>query len=152
MYLWEILTVKLYCLEGLAILVWKELVFGPGLDLLGGYGDLAYVMLGNTLVLWGWSVINPDVSSGGTSNSTILPQGYRTGPEHDLAGITLDPTSFSVCVKKMGEGWTRRASDIVKAESSGEDPKATGGLVSDLPYPRVNNTKQHTCNTLVLWG
>ena len=48
--------------------------FCPELDLSGGYGDLAYVMLCNMLVLWGWSVINPGVSSGGTSNSTILPQ------------------------------------------------------------------------------
>jgi len=29
-------------------------------------------------------------------------------------------------------------------ESSGEDPRATGGLVSNLPHPRVNKTKQHT--------
>jgi len=27
---------------------------------------------------------------------------------------------------------------------TGEDPKATGGLVSNLPHPRVNKTKQHT--------
>jgi len=33
-----------------------------------------HVMLCNTLVLWGWSVINPGVCSGGTSNCTILPQ------------------------------------------------------------------------------
>ena len=32
---------------------------------------------------------------------------------------------------------------MVKAESSGEDPRATGGLVSNLPHPRVNKTKQH---------
>ena len=38
---------------------------------------------------------------------------------------------------------TGGASDIVKAESSGEDPRATGGLVSNLPHPRVNKTKQH---------
>jgi len=44
----------------------------------------------------------------------------------------------------MGEGWTEGASDIVKAESSGEDPRATSGLVSNLPHPRVNKTKQHT--------
>jgi len=49
-------------------------VFCPGLDLSGGYSDVAYVMLCNTLVLRGWSDINPAVSSGGTSNSTILPQ------------------------------------------------------------------------------
>jgi len=36
------------------------------------------------------------------------------------------------------------ASDIVKAESSGEDPKATRSLVSNLPHPRVIKTKQHT--------
>jgi len=48
-------------------------LFCPRLDLSGGYGDLAYVILCNTLVLRGWSVINPGVSSGGTSNSTILP-------------------------------------------------------------------------------
>ena len=51
---------------------------------------------------------------------------------------------FSVSVKKIGEGWTGGASDIVKAESSGEDPRATQGLVSNLPHPRVNKTKQHT--------
>jgi len=39
---------------------------------------------------------------------------------------------------------TGGASDIVKAESSAEDPRATGGLVSNLPHPRVNKTKQHT--------
>ena len=37
---------------------------------------------------------------------------------------------FSVSIKKMGEGWTGRASDIVKANSSWEDPRATGGLAS----------------------
>ena len=58
--------------------------------MLGEYGDLAYVMLCNTVVLWEWSVINPCVSSGGTSNSTILPRGYQTDP----AGIALDPISF----------------------------------------------------------
>jgi len=48
-------------------------------------------MLCNTLVLWGWShgVINPDVSSAGTCNSTTLLQGYRTGPGYDSAGIAL---------------------------------------------------------------
>jgi len=44
----------------------------------------------------------------------------------------------------MGEGRTGGASDIAKAESSGEDPRATGDLVSNLPHPRVNITKQHT--------
>ena len=45
----------------------------------------------------------------------------------------------------MGEGWTGGASNMVKAESSGEDPMATGNLVSNLPHPRV---KQHTHHTL----
>jgi len=31
---------------------------------------------------------------------------------------------------------------VVKVESSGEDPRATEGLVSNLPYPRVNKIKQ----------
>jgi len=95
MHLSETLTVKSRCLEGLALFVSKASVFLSELNLSGGYDDLAaYVMLCNTLVLWGWSVINTGVSSGGTSNPTILPQGYRTGPGHDLAGIALDPTSF----------------------------------------------------------
>ena len=44
-------------------------------------------------------------------------------------------------VKKMGQGRTGGASNIVKAKSTGEDPKATRGLVSNLPHPRVNKTK-----------
>jgi len=43
----------------------------------------------------------------------------------------------------MGKGETGGASDIVKAESTGEDPRATGGIVFNLPHPRVNKTKQH---------
>ena len=39
---------------------------------------------------------------------------------------------------------TGGASDSVQAKSSGEDPRATGGLYSNLPHPRVNKTKQHT--------
>jgi len=50
---------------------------------------------------------------------------------------------FSVSVKKMGEGWTGGTSDMVKTESSGKDPRATGGFVSNLLHPRVNKTKQH---------
>ena len=49
-----------------------------------------------------------------------------------------------------GGGVNGGASDIVKVESSGEDPSATGGLVSNLPHPWVNKTKQHTVlNTLL---
>jgi len=49
-----------------------------------------------------------------------------------------------VSVKKMGEGGTGEASDILKAQSSGEDPRATGGLASSLPHAWDNKTKQHT--------
>jgi len=58
----------------------------------------------------------------------------------------MSTTSYhvSVSVKKMGEGGTGGASDMVKAESSGVDPRATGGLIFDLSYPRVIKTKQHT--------
>ena len=53
------------------------------------------------------------------------------------------------CVRQEdGEGGTGEASDILKAQSSGEDPRATGGLVSNLPHPRVNKTKQHTSATV----
>jgi len=41
---------------------------------------------------------------------------------------------------------TGGANDTVKAGSSGEHPRAIGGLVSNLPYPRVNKTKQHTAS------
>jgi len=61
-------------------------------------------MLCDTLVLLGWSVINPGVSSGGTSNSTILPQRYRTGAGHDLAGIALDDKSFLCPSSRWGRG------------------------------------------------
>ena len=37
-------------------------------------------------------------------------------------------------------------------ESSGEDPTATGGRVSNLPHPRVNKTKQHTLKLLDLYS
>ena len=37
---------------------------------------------------------------------------------------------------------------MLKAKSSGEDPRATGGcLVSNLPYTRANKTKQHIATT-----
>ena len=34
------------------------------------------------------------------------------------------------------------ASNIVKAESSGKNPTASGGFVSNHPHPWVNKTKQ----------
>ena len=53
-----------------------------------------------------------------------------------------------VSVEKMGEGGTRGAYVVSspgspKAKSSGEDLRANGGLVSNLPHPRVNQTKRH---------
>ena len=49
----------------------------------------------------------------------------------------------------LSERWGGgRASDIVKAESSRKDPRATGGLVSNLPHLRVNKTKQHLLESL----
>jgi len=42
-----------------------------------------------------------------------------------------------------GKGRTGGAAvDILKVESSGEDPRAIGGLVSNLPHPWVNKTDQ----------
>jgi len=119
---------------------------------------------------------NPDMLSENLQ-PTILPQGYRTGPGHDLAGIVLHLTSFLCPSRRWGRGepgelatkQKRRflekisgqlevsflnfltlgsikhsnthsggASDIVKTESSGEDPRVTRGLVSNRPHPRVN--------------
>jgi len=47
---------------------------------------------------------------------------------------------FCVCQE---DGGGVNHGEIVKAESSGEDPRATGGLVSNLPHPQFNKTKQH---------
>jgi len=41
----------------------------------------------------------------------------------------------------MRGGWTGEASDIVKAKSSGEDPRSTGDLVSNLPHTQVNKQR-----------
>jgi len=38
------------------------------------------------------------------------------------------------------------ANDIGKAESSKKDPRATGGLVSDLSHPRINQTSNTPSN------
>ena len=40
-------------------------------------------------------------------------------------------------------------SDLSKAKGSGEDSSATRGLVSNLPHPRVNQTKKHTHSSIV---
>jgi len=52
---------------------------------------------------------------------------------------------------RMGSGLTpvarggsgAKACHAPKAGSSGEEPRATGGFVSNLPHPRVNQTQQH---------
>jgi len=71
-------------------------------------GDLSYVMLCITLVLWGWSVINPGVSSGGTSNFTILPK------DTELAlGMTLLELHWILqvfCVRQEDGGGVNRGS------------------------------------------
>jgi len=41
----------------------------------------------------------------------------------------------------------KKNGDLVKAKISGEDPRATGGFVSNLFHPRFNKTKQHTENS-----
>jgi len=48
--------------------------------------------------------------------------------------------------KQTSLGGTGGASNIVKAESSQEDLRVPGGLFSNLPHPRVNETKQHTAH------
>ena len=82
------------------------------------------------------------------SRSHIFKFIYITGPGHDLAGIALHPASFlcpSRKAKSSGED-PRATGGLVSnlAKSSAEDPKATGGLVSNLPHPRVNKTEHHT--------
>jgi len=37
---------------------------------------------------------------------------------------------------------TGGSSDIIKVKGSEENPRATGGLISKLPHPQVNKTKQ----------
>jgi len=110
----------------------------------GWYGDLAFVMLCNMLVLWGkchqsWRVVGRHFQ---------LYNTFPRIPNWPWAWPVWNCTAsyqFFVSVKKMGKRWTEGASDIVKATSTGEDPRATGGLrlVSNLSHPRVNKTKQH---------
>ena len=58
---------------------------------------------------------------------------------------TLRDTHLHAHTKKhTSDGQTITASDIVKAKSPGEDPRATGGLVSNLPHPWVNE-QSNTC-------
>jgi len=41
----------------------------------------------------------------------------------------------------MGEGKNRGDSDIAKAESTGEDPGATGDLICNLPHRALGSIK-----------
>jgi len=143
-YLWETLTVKLCCLEGLAILVSKALVF------LSRIGSVWWVVIYHT-----WCFVLRWCCGGGVLSILAfrrealptlryfprIPNWPWVWPCWNCTGSY----KFSVSVKKMGEGWTGGASDIVKAMSSGEDPRATEGLVSNLPDPQVNKTKQQHC-------
>jgi len=81
-------------------------------------------------------------ATGGLVSNIPHPRVNKT-KQHTPCWNCTTSYKFSVSVKKM-EGWTGGASEIVKAKSSGEDPRATGGLVSNLSHPRVNKTKQHT--------
>jgi len=56
-----------------------------------------------------------------------------------LLTIRSVKAQVSVSVKKMGEGWTWGASDIVKAESPGEDSRAmiVGALATWAIYNQV---------------
>ena len=77
------------------------------------------------------------------------------GPGHEPWGIALilqDNSLLRVCVRQ-GEGEPGELATAVKAKISGEDPRATGDLISNLSHPRVNETKQHGTASLkaCLW-
>ena len=55
-----------------------------------------------------------------------------------------------LCVRQEdGAGGAGGASDIKKAKSSEEDPRATA--ISNLPHIWVNKTKQHTLLSAILY-
>ena len=121
----------------------------PGMDLSGGYGDLVYVTVmllircccggGVSLILaFSWEAL-PTLSS---DTSPRIPNWPWAWPYWNCTGSYR----FSVSVKKMGEVWTRGASNIVKAECSREDPRASGGLIFNLPHPGFIKTKHHRRN------
>jgi len=78
------------------------------MDLPGGYGDLAYVMLCNTLVLWGWSVINPGVRREALPTLRYFPN------DTELAlGMTLLELHYIIqgfCVHQKDGGGVNRGS------------------------------------------
>jgi len=63
-------------------------------------------------------------------------------------GCILRYVYYEECCLFKIRRWGRRSPrEIEKAKSSGEDPRAPGGLVSNHSHPRVNKTKQHTPHT-----
>ena len=54
------------------------------------------------------------------------------------------PSEQSLGSSVKGRGGPGGARDIVKAKSSGEDSRATGGLVSNLSHFQINKTNQQT--------
>jgi len=56
-----------------------------------------------------------------------------------------------MCVCPAGENILKGVIGPRTKRGVGADPRATGGLVSNLPLPRVNKTKQHT-HSIRLFG
>ena len=74
----------------------------------GGYGDLAYVMLCNTLVLWGWSVINPGVRREALPTLRYFPNDTKLA-----LGMTLLELHYILqvfCVRQEDRGGVNRGS------------------------------------------
>ena len=72
---------------------------------------------------WGWDV-------GGLGSWVRLP--WLAHDEAPGPYITIPQYRFN------------KTKQHTHAESFGEDPRATGDLVSNLPHPRVNKTEHHT--------
>ena len=64
--------------------------------------------------------------------------------------LKRDVRALSFELLKQHSKMSPQVGSAVKAKSFGEDPRATGGLVSWLPHPRFNKTKQHTTTLLEL--
>jgi len=76
----------------------------------------------------------------GSSKPDIHRLNLPVGPRRTLERTALLLQISNVQIHS-DTGWT--ASDMVKAKSSWEDPRANRGLISNLPRPRINKTKQH---------
>ena len=84
--------------------------FCPGLDLSGGYDDLTYVMLCNTLVLWGWIVMNPGVSSAGEALQTVRYFPIDTELALGMTLLELHRILQVFCVRQEDGGGVNRGS------------------------------------------